>query len=175
MIPVQNSQPTYLSSLDDINPQAFALMKFCGHRVVSVERETPSKFKINTECKSGVKNYDHEFCKGLMQFKINKTGTALYLGKFNHHEKCCEKTNMQPSVIEDIEMSRDDFKECWPQMINEAKSAAKAKLQRTIQDRGAEKESHDVVPFSAYEMHQASQLVDSIENLESQFKAFFKG
>lgn len=173
MIPVQNSRPTDLSSLDKINPQAFALMKFCDHRVVSVERETSSKFKIKTECRSRVKNYDDKFCEGFMQFKIKNTGTELYLGKFNHHEKCYEKNNKQPAVLEDIEMSRDDFKECWPQMINEAKSAAKAKLQRVIQDREAEESYYDVVPFSAHEMLKVSELVHSIENLESQFKAFF--
>ncbi len=91
MVPI--SQQNNTLSLNGLNPQAFELMAICGHRVVSIKEESSSKFKVNTECTNGIRDYSHKPCKGFMQFRIKQTGTELYLGKFDHHERCQEQTS----------------------------------------------------------------------------------
>ncbi len=176
MVPI--SQQNNTLSLNGLNPQAFKLMAICGHRVVSIEEESSSKFKVNTECTNGIRDYSDEPCKGFMQFRIKQTGTKLYLGRFDHHERCQEQTSSNHAVIEDIEENRADFNSSWMQIISEAKSSAEAKLQKAREDRKAviqwARENNGAYSCTPHEIYAASETLQGVIKLEAQFQAIFQ-
>ncbi|WP_257263605.1 hypothetical protein [Endozoicomonas sp. ONNA2] len=191
MYPLQNAlgeNPHYFDKdLAELNPEAFEMMKMCGHTVKSIEWETESKFKVITKCNSEFRRFNSESCDGSMQFEIKQTGTRLYLGKVTHHERCpyaaklcAERTGPKETFIfEDFELCKLDFNDSWQLTMSKAKESACTNLNKVINDIEIENqralaEGFDEVPHSAPGLQDAGAIVKGIENLEEQFKEFFK-
>lgn len=131
--------------------------------------ETPSKFKIGTECTSGVKDFRHSVCEGYMQFMIKPTGVNLYIGVFPHHDKCPKHTDIIP-VTEDIDANDGNFKTSWQKPIESAKQYAQRQVEQ--EELGAESNSGDVVGPSRKTIS-ANNIHDDITKLEAQFQKYF--
>ncbi|USE35837.1 hypothetical protein [Endozoicomonas sp. SCSIO W0465] len=149
--------------LSSLNENAFSIMVACGHRVVSIEQQTASKFQVNTTCTSSNR---YESCEGFMQFSISNIGVNLYLGKFNHADTCSSES----VVIEDIESDNTS----WREVIVNAKSLANSELSNECEKRKQVVESGYDYPCTPHELLTAKKIVRSIETLESMLDSFQK-
>lgn len=151
----------HTAGLGPLNNEAFKKMIAFGHKVVSIEQKTSTKFSVHTGCITRVQG--HSRCKGIMDFSITKTGVNLTYGNFEHCDECRSQTYYAPQrKIEDIESNNSSYRA----VIESAKVMAESVIKE-------EERNQEDARRSGYDEHtpiehmRACQLLDGITTLES--------
>ena len=158
----------HTAGLGPLNNEAFKNMIAFGHKVVSIEQKTPTKFAVHTGCITRVQG--HSRCNGIMDFSITKTGVNLTYGNFEHCYECRSQTYYAPErTIEDIESNNSSYQA----VIETAKAVVKSIIseeERNLDDaRIAGYDEHTPI-----ELGKANRLLNGIKMLESLLDDFHK-
>lgn len=158
----------HTAGLGPLNNEAFENMIAFGHKVVSIERKTPSKFAVHTGCITRVPG--HSRCLGIMDFSITKTGVNLTYGSFEHSDECRSQTYYAPErTIEDIESNNSSYRA----VIESAKAMTNLLISeelRKVED--ARRSGYD--EHTPTELGRANRLLNGINMLKSLLDDFHK-
>ncbi len=159
--------------LKSLHEAAFTGMARCNHRVVAIEEQTISKFKVNTKCCAIGRDHNIQNCEGEIQFRLTAKGPALYLATFKHSDKCKQDNIEIPSgTFEDIPGDIDDFATTWVHYVSSAAEFAETDHTAKRNKRQRELASgHDVV-CTPFDLIEAKKVLDDIGKLANQMAKF---
>ena len=169
--------------LSSLNETAFSRMVACGHRVVSIKEYTDTKFRINTECTSGVEG-GRNICQGFMHFTIKNKKVNLYLAHFDHTHTCAFSSGFERGTVESTEPNNTSLQE----IIDGAKIIVKSEIEKKERKLSSREADYDEdtrfelidedTPFelmleliedTPFELIRAKNILESLEKLETLF------
>ena len=153
------------AGLSSLNETAFTRMVACGHRVVSIDKFTNNKFRVNTECTSGV-GHGSNICQGFMHFSIKHKEVNLYLAHFDHTDRCVDESPFERDTVENAESNNTSLRA----IIDGAKAIANSEIKKE-NDKLSRIHSRKTgyVPATPYGLMRANKIFESVEKLESLF------
>lgn len=160
--------------LKNIHETIFTKMAMCNHRVVAIERQTTSKFKVTTNCCATDWSHNTQNCRGEVQFNLKKKGPYVFLATFEHSDKCKRyNPNLPSGIFEDLPCDIEDFATRWPTYISNAASFAEIDCEVKRARRQEEIDSgHDVV-CTPFELKESNKIYDGIGELANQMAEFY--
>lgn len=160
--------------LKNIHETAFTEMAKCNHRVVAVQRKTPIKFIVTTNCCATNWSHNTQDCQGQALFELRKEGPYLILATFEHSDGCkLRNPGLPSSVIENRPCDIVDFSTQWPTYMTEAGSFAEKDYEAKLAKRQREVDSgHDVVS-TPFELMQSGKISGAILGLGDQMLEFY--
>lgn len=173
----------YTVGLSSLNETAFSRMVACGHRVVSIKEYTDTKFRINTECTSGVEG-GRNICQGFMHFTIKNKEVNLYLAHFDHTHTCAISSRFEGGTVESTKPNNAPLRA----IIDGAKVIAKSEIEKKERKLSSREAGYDedtrfelidedtpselifeLIEDTPFELMRAKNILKSLEKLETLF------
>ena len=173
----------YTVGLSSLNETAFSRMVACGHRVVSIKEYTDTKFRINTECTSGVEG-GRNICQGFMHFTIKNKEVNLYLAHFDHTHTCAISSRFEEGTVESTKPNNAPLRA----IIDGAKVIAKSEIEKKERKLSSREAGYDedtrfelidedtpselileLIEDTPFELIRAKSILKSLEKLETLF------
>lgn len=169
--------------LSSLNETAFSRMVACDHRVVSIKEYTDTKFRINTECTSGVEG-GRNICQGFMHFTIKNKEVNLYLAHFDHTHTCAFSSGFERGTVESTEPNNTSLQA----IIDGAKVIVKSEIEKKERKLSSREAGYDqytrfelidedtpfelmleIIEDTPFELIRAKNILESLEKLETLF------
>ena len=158
---------TLSMGLATIHPEAFSSMAFRGHRVSAVVGQTPTKFKVETECRNNEAYGRRYYCRGTgtMQFVLGDIGPMLFLADLNHDEACGYST----ATLEDLPCKDEQFRTKYCDYMSDAVTFSAADVKAKRNARIADEARCESLPDTDITLLNAGTLNQQIIALYEQF------